>query len=233
MWEVSIIEALNMWQSAISGSWNQVWYSTLLVLPRILGAVLVLAVGLILAFWIKKLVTQGLKLVKFEVLTEKAGLETYLKKADINLNFSQIVATFFEWILVLVFFLAATEVLGLSAISSVIAGVLGYVPNILAAALIFAAGLLVAKLVDGLVRGSVSGIDKDIAKPAGKLARYIVVIVGFFAAISQLQIAQGLISTFFQGLTYTIVLVVGLSVGLGAKDVVSKILSDWYEKIKK
>ena len=53
------------------------------------------------------------------------------------------------------------------------------------------------------------------------------------AAIDQLQIAQGLITTFFQGLTYTIVLVVGLSVGLGAKDLVSKVLGDWYEKIKK
>lgn len=230
---MSNIEAINIWQSAISGSWNQVWYSTLMVLPRLLGAVLVLSVGLILAFWVKKLIVQGLKLVKFETLTAGAGLESYLKKADIKLTFSEIVATFFEWILVIIFFLAATEVLGLTAISSVLAGVLGYVPNILAAALIFAASLIVAKLVDGLVRGAVAGIDRGVAKPSGRLARYVVLIVGFFAAIDQLQIAQGLISTFFQGLTYTIVLVVGLSVGLGAKDLVSKALTDWYEKIKK
>lgn len=231
--EVSIIEAINVWQSALSGSWNQVWYSTLLILPRILGAILVLSIGLILAYWVKRLIVQGLKLVKFESLTKGAGVEGYLRKADIKLTLSEIVATFFEWILVIVFFLAATEVLGLTAISAVLAGILGYVPNILAAALIFAASIVVAKLVDGLVRGAVAGIDREVSKPAGRMARYVILIVGFFAAIDQLQIAQGLISTFFQGLTYTIVLVVGLSVGLGAKDLVSKALTDWYDKIKK
>ena len=231
--EVSIIEAINVWQSALSGSWNQVWYSTLLILPRILGAILVLSVGLILAYWVKRLIVEGLTLIKFDALTKGAGVEGYLKKADINLTLSEIVATFFEWILVIIFFLAATEVLGLTALSTVLAGILGYVPNILAAALIFAASIIVAKLVDGLVRGAVAGIDRDVAKPAGKLARYVILIVGFFASIDQLRIAQGLISTFFQGLTYTIVLVVGLSVGLGAKDLVSKALTDWYDKIKK
>lgn len=230
---MSIIEAINVWQSALSGSWNQVWYSTLLILPRILGAVLVLSIGLILAYWVKRLVIQGLKLVKFDSLTKGAGVEEYLKKADIKLTLSEIIATFFKWILVIVFFLAATEVLGLTAISTVLSGILGYVPNILAAALIFAASIIIAKFVDGLVRGAVAGIDKGVAKPAGRLARYAILIIGFFAAIDQLQIAQGLISTFFQGLTYTIVLVVGLSVGLGAKDLVSKALTDWYDRIKK
>jgi len=204
-----------------------------MVLPRILGAIVVLAVGLILAYWVKKLISQGLRMAKFDKLTRGAGLDGYLEKADIKLSTREILATFFEWVLVLIFFLAATEVLGLSAISSVIAGVLGYVPNIFAAALIFAAGFVIGKLVDGIVKAAVAGIDKDVAKTAGKLARYVVIIVGFFAAMDQLQIAQGLIATFFQGLTYTVVLVVGLSVGLGAKDLVSKALSDWYEKIKK
>lgn len=227
------MEALNVWQSAITGSWSQVWYTTLLVLPKILGAIVVLAVGLILAYWVKRLVMQGLKIVKFDSLTRGSGLDAYLEKAEIKLGTSEIIATFFEWVLMLVFFLAATEVLGLSTISKVVGGVLGYVPNILAAALIFAVAFVVAKLLDGIVRGAVAGIDRDVAKPAGKLARYVVIVTGFFAAIDQLQIAQGLVSTFFQGMTYTVVLVVGLSVGLGGKDLVSKLLSDWYEKVKK
>ena len=57
--------------------------------------------------------------------------------------------------------------------------------------------------------------------------------MAFFAAIDQLQIAQGLIATFYQGLTYTIVLAVGLSVGLGAKDLISRVLNEWYDKIHK
>ena len=133
----------------------------------------------------------------------------------------------------MVFFLAVVDILGLTAVSQVLTRVLGYIPNVFAAALIFTAGFIVAKVADGLVRGALTSVDKDIAKPVGSLARWVILAVSFFAAIDQLQIAQGLIATFFQGLTYTVVLVIGLSVGLGSKDLIAKILNDWYEKISK
>ena len=87
----------------------------------------------------------------------------------------------------------------------------------------------------------VNGVGKTttIAKMAQRLVqggrRPLLVAGDTFraAAIDQLQIARNFIATFFQGLTYTIVLVVGLSGGLGAKDLVAKILNDWYEKIRK
>jgi len=136
-------------------------------------------------------------------------------------------------LIVFVFFLAAIDVLGLSSVSKILTDVLGYIPNIVAAALIFGVGYFVAGIVDGVVRGALASVDHDVAKPVGRAARWLLIVISFFAAVDQLQIARGLISTFFQGLTYTIVLVVGLSVGLGAKDLVSKVLNDWYEKIRK
>jgi len=227
------LEALSTWQSALIGSWSEVWVSFLRVVPKILGAIVVFAVGLILAFWAKRLVVEFLKLVRLEKLTQSAGIDRYLKKADIQKSFVELLGTIAEWIVILVFFLAVVDILGLGAVSRVLAIVLGYIPNILAASLIFAAGYIVAGLVDGLVRGALASVDHDIAKPIGRLARWVLLLIAFFAAVDQLKIAQGLIATFFQGLTYTVVLVVGLSVGLGAKDVVSRILNDWYEKINK
>jgi len=227
------LEALSTWQSALIGSWGQVWLSFLGIIPTILGAIVVFAVGLILAFWVKRLVIEFLKLVRLEKLTKSAGIDSYLRKADINKSFIELLGTIVEWIVILIFFLAVVDILGLNAVSRVLSVVLGYIPNIVAAALIFAAGYIIAGVVEGLVRGALASVDHDVAKPISKLARWVLLIIALFAAVDQLQIAQGLIATFFQGLTYTIVLVVGLSVGLGAKDVVGKILNDWYEKISK
>ena len=221
------------WQQALISSWGQVWTSVLLILPRFLGAIVVFAIGLILAFWVKRLVVQFLKVVRFEKLAQTTGVDKYLKKADIKLSLVDLLGTVFEWIIILVFFLAVVDILGLSVVSTVLAQVLGYVPNVLASALIFAAGYIVGGFVDGLVRGALASVDHDAAKPVGRLARWVIIVVAAFAAIDQLQIARNFIATFFQGLTYTIVLVVGLSVGLGAKDLVAKILNDWYEKIRK
>jgi len=215
-----LLNVFSSWQTALLVSWSEVWTSFVRILPSLLGAVVVFAIGLILAYWVKRLLLQGLRMVQLEKLTGMVGVDRYLAKAEIKLTFVELLGTIVEWIIILVFFLAVVDILGLSAVSMVLAQVLGYIPNVLAAALIFAAGALVS-------------VDHDLARPVGKLARWVILVVTFFAAVDQLQIARGLISTFFQGLTYTVVLIVGLSVGLGAKDLVSRILTDWYEKIRK
>jgi hypothetical protein len=227
------INILSSWQQALLMSWGEVWTSFLGILPSLLGAIVVFAIGLILAYWAKRLVIEGLRVIRFGSLTKSAGIDQYLTKADIKLTFAELLGTIVEWIIILVFFLAVVDILGLSVVSQVLAGVLSYIPNVVAAALIFAAGYIVAGLADTLVRGALASVDHQIARPIGRLARWVIIIVTLFAAIDQLKVAQGLIATFFQGLTYTIVLVVGLSVGLGAKDLVSKVLNDWYEKISK
>ncbi|MGD8744468.1 MAG: hypothetical protein PVJ52_02650 [Candidatus Woesebacteria bacterium] len=220
-------------QSALTASWNQVATSVLSGLPAIFGAIITFIVGLLIAFWAKRLVVEGLRILKLDKLSETTGVEKYLKKADIKLDLVDLLGTLTEWIIILVFFLAVVDILGLSVVSQVVATVLGYIPNVFAAALIFAAGYIVARVADGLVRGALASIDHDLAKPVGKLAHWVIMVVAFFAAVDQLQIARGLITTFFQGLTYTIVLVVGLAVGLGSKDLVSKVLDEWYRKIKR
>ncbi|KKQ37925.1 MAG: Conserved cytoplasmic membrane protein, CmpX protein [Candidatus Woesebacteria bacterium GW2011_GWA1_37_7] len=221
------------WQGALLSSWGRVWASFLSFLPIILGAILIFSVGLVIAYWAKRLAYEMLKAAKSDRLEKYTGLDKFFQKADIKMDLAQLIGLVVEWLIILVFFLAAVDILGLRVVSQVLTKVLSYIPNIFAAVLIFAAGYFVAGIVDGLVRSALASVNHDAAKPLGKFARWLIILITFFTAVDQLQIAQGLIATFFQGLTYTIVLVVGLSVGLGAKDLVSRILNDWYDKLKK
>lgn len=227
------MNAITSWQEALIASWGQVWSAFLGIIPSVLGAVIVFSVGMVLAFWAKRLIVEVLRLVKLEKLSKSLGIDGYLSKAGTKLDLTQIVGGIVEWLIILVFFLTAVDILGLNVVARVLTSFLAYIPNIFAAALIFAAGYFIAGVVEGLVRGALSSVDHEIAKPVGKLSRWVIVVITFFAAVEQLQIARALVATFFQGLTYTIVLVVGLSVGLGAKDLVSRILNDWYDKFKK
>lgn len=227
------MDNLTSWQSVLITSWSEVWTSVLKIIPQVVGSIIVFAIGLIIAYWLRKLVSEVLKFIKLETVSKTLGIEKFLEKNNTKLTLSEILGVFAQWVVILVFFLAGVEILGLGVVSSVLAQVLSYVPNIIAAALIFGAGYFVAGLVENFVRGVFVSVDHDAAKPVGNFSRWLVLVVAFFAAVSQLKIAETLIATFFQGLTYTIVLAVGLSVGLGAKDLVSRILTDWYEKIKK
>ena len=227
------MNSFSVWQGALINSWAGVWSSVLGTLPAIIGAIVVFSIGLVIAYWVKRGVIGLLRALRLESVTKSAGIDNYLDRAEIKLNFIDLVGTIFEWIIVLIFFLAVVDILGLTAVSAVVLSVLGYIPRIVGAALILGAGYVVAKIVDGLVRGAVTSIDKEVAKPLGKLGRWVILLVAAFAAIEQLQVARGLTTVFFQGITYTVVLVVGLAVGLGAKDLVSKVLTDWYEKLRK
>lgn len=227
------MQVLSVWTDALISSWSQVASSFIGAIPNILGAILIFALGLIVAYWVKRGVVEFLKLIKFEKVSGLSGIDKYLAKAEIKLTLGELIGFLFEWLIILVFFLAVVEILGLSVVSQVLLAVLGYIPNLIAAILIVGTGYLVARLVDNLVRGALFSISPESAKPLGKLAKGIIVVIAVFAGIDQLKVAQSLIATFFQGLTYTIVLAIGLAIGLGAKDLVSKVLTDWYEKIRK
>ncbi|MDO8452794.1 MAG: hypothetical protein Q7S79_03525 [bacterium] len=224
---------LQTWQEALLISWSQVVASFASFIPSFVGAIVIFVVGILVATWGRRLIEEVMRAVRLEDLSKSAGFSDYLRRAEIKMTATELVGSLVKWLLLLIFFIAAVDVLKLPVVSSVLAGVLAYVPNVLAAALIFGAGFFVANLVDGLVRGAFASIDHEAARPVGRLARWVVLVVSFFAAVDQLQIAQSLIDTFFQGLTWTLVLVVGLSVGLGSKDLVSKILDDWYKRLHK
>lgn len=222
---------LQVWQEAILSSWTQVWSAFLAFLPNFIGAIVIFAVGVLVAAWGRRIVEEILKAVRLEDLSRSAGFADYLKRADIRLTATELVGAIVKWLLLLVFFIAAVEILGLTVVSIVLTSVLGYVPNVVAAALIFGAGFVIANLADGLVRGAFATVDHEAAKPVGRLARWVVLVVAFFAAVGQLRIAPELVDTFFQGLTWTLVLAFGLSVGLGGKDLVARLLDDWYKRI--
>lgn len=220
------------WQDALIESWVQVWNSFLSILPTIIGAIIIFAIGLVIAYWAKRIVVELLRAAKLERFSKQAGIDKYLEKAEFRFDLIGLIGLFVEWLIILVFFMAVVDVLGLQVVSQVLTDVLGYIPNIVAAALIFAAGYFVAGLVESIVRGALASVDHKAAETIGNLSRWLLLIVAFFAAVDQLQIAQTFIAVFFQGLTYTVVLAVGLSVGLGAKDLVSRVLNDWYDQLK-
>ena len=221
------------WQEALLNAWQPTWLAFTSFLPQFLAALIVFTIGLFLAHWARKLVEGFLKVVHFHDLTKKIGAEAFWKKAEIKLTTTQIIGVLVRWFIILVFFIAAVDLLGLTTVSVVLTGFLAYIPHVVAAALIFAAGFIIANLVEGIIKGALATVDHEAAKPVSQLARWVVLVIALFTAISELKVAQGLVETFFTGLTWTIVLAVGLAVGLGAKDVVAKILDDWYDKLKK
>jgi len=229
----SSLSTISNWQEAVFVAAANIFTQFFNFLPSLLGALLIFVLGLILAKWAKIIIVKVLSAVKLDKISRKIGLEPFLSQADIKLKAEVIIGEIARWLIIIVFFIAGVNVLGLTTVGSVLASVLSYVPNIVSAILILTIGVLLAGLVEGLIKGAVNQIDPKTGRLLSKVASHLVVIVAALAAINELGIAQSLINILFIGIITTLALGIGLAIGLGAKDLVSKMLMDWYNKGKK
>ena len=224
---------LEVWQASLLNAWVQVGPVVLSVIVTVFAAGVIFAISLIAAHWVRRLVVELLKAVQLEQLSQAAGFAGFLRRADIKFSTTDIVGEFVRWVIVLVGFIAAVNVLGLAPVVDVLMQILGYIPSGFAAALIVSAGFFIARLGESLVRGALASVDHEAARPVSRLTYWIIVVLSFFAALSQLKIAEALTEAVFQTLSWATALALGLLVGLGGKELLSKILVDWYDKIRK
>jgi len=221
------------WQEAFLLALSETLTNVLSYIPTILAALIVFFIGLILAKWTKILIVKILKTISLSNLVKKSGLEPFLKKAEIEVKVEEMVGGLAKWLIILIFFITTVNLLGLSTVSLVLNSILGYIPRVISAVLILTVGVLLAGLVERLVKGALGQIDLRTSRLLAKIASYLMVIFASLAAINELQVAQTLVNTLFIGFIAMLALGIGLAIGLGAKEVVAKILNDWYENFKR
>jgi len=202
-------------------------------LPNLLGAVLVFVLGILIGNWVRTLTIKTLQMIKFESMIEDSRVKAFLLKAEITQKIEEVLGSVLKWLIVLTFFVAATRIIGLATVSDLLVGVLSYIPSVLSAVIVLSIGVLLAGLVEGLVKGALASVDLKTARLMGKIASYTVVTVAILAAFSELKIASSFINIIFIGFVSMLALGFGLAIGLGAKDVVGIILTDWYKDLKK
>lgn len=227
------MNVLVSWQQALVNSWDQIWSISLKAFSTILGAIIIFCAGLVIAFNIKKLLVEVSKRSGLDKLFKKSGINDFLLKLEIKSGLSDLISEIFQWLIVIVFFLAVIDILGLDVVLRSSMGILTYVPNVISAVLSLAVGYFMARFIEKTIQAVLISLDHKLAKFLGKLSRIVIIVVSIILAVGQLPISRELVAIFYQGLTYTIVLVVGLSLGLGIRDLISRILNDWYDGFKK
>lgn len=220
------------WQSALYSVWVSTITSIFNLFPNILGALVIATLGVVIGNWVKSLTIKSLQMIRFETIIKDSKFKAFLIKAEVTDKVEDVIGTVLKWLIVLTFFIAATNILGLSTVSNVLVGVLGYVPNIISAVIVMAIGVLLAGIIEGVVKGALASVDLKTSRLMGKIASYTVVTITTLAAFSELKIASAFINILFIGFVSMLALGFGLAIGLGAKDVIGQILSDWYKDLK-
>jgi mechanosensitive ion channel-like protein len=195
-------------------------------LPQLLAALAILIVGYIVAKVLGRLVARVLNRVGFDrVLHGSPGgstIERVLSRP------SDLLGTFTFWAVFLAAIGIAVDVLGIAALSNAVAAVWAYLPNVLAAVLIFIVAGAIAAAISTLARRTMG--DTALGRIVGTAAPILVMTIATFMILDQLKIAPEIVTITYAGLVGAIALGSALAFGLGGRDVAHRMLEQAYEK---
>lgn len=200
--------------------------------PNLLGATIVLIVGWIVARFLRGLSIRMLQVVQLEPFAEKVGLSDTLKKFGADITPVELIAEIVKWAAFLVFVTPAAEILGLTQLTVIINQVLSYIPNVIVAVLIVMFGVIFSDLTAQFVQGTARAMGANVASALSVLTKYAIVTFAFLAALTQLGIAEQLISTLFTGFVAMLTIAGGLAFGLGGKDLAAELLEGLKNSLK-
>src|SRR3989338_1481548 len=213
------------WTSIVAGSLQNLWVGFIGAIGRIIGALIVLLIGLVVAAGLGALIERLVTIVKLDKVLSNLGLQEHFSRAGISLNSGKFFGKIVYWFFVIVFLLAASDILGFYSLSTFLKETLLYIPNVIVAVLIMLAAVVIASALKKIVHASVSGAKLHASNFLGSLTWWAVTIFGFFAALSQLGVAVAMINALVTGFVAMLALAGGIAFGLGGKDYASHLVS--------
>jgi Conserved TM helix len=195
-------------------------------LPNLLGCLLLLLVGFIVAK-----IVQGL----VKTLLQKTGVDGRLRSSDAGRQVESIlpgasassgIARVVFWLVFAFFLFTAIAALGVSALTDFMNAVLSYLPSIVVAILIFVVAALVAGAASAAVRRTMG--DTPLGGIVSTAVPALVMVIALFMILNQLRIAEEIVVIAFACTMGALALGLALAFGLGGRGVAERMLEDAY-----
>jgi hypothetical protein len=218
------------WNNLIAEPVRQMLTKILAYLPILLGALVILIVGWLVAKAIRGIINWLLKVVRFDTLADKAGISEVLRKGDLKISAREVVSGIVYWLIIIMVLVMTVDALGLPKASDILASLFAYVPNVIAALLVLVVAMFLASFVSGIVRTAAGNANMPKPDILAGVSRWAIIIFAVTIALEQLGIAPLLVSATFNIILGGIVLALALAFGLGGKDAAAKYIDELRKK---
>jgi len=199
-------------------------------LPKLALAVLVLIAGWLLARVARYAVGRGLRAINFNVLTERAGIDGFLRQGGIQSDTTDIFAVLVYWLVVFVALVVACNGLGLTYITDLLGKVVLFVPKVIVALVILAFGAYFALFVGGTVATYCQNVGLKDGELLGKIAQYAILAFVVLIALDQMSVGGDIVRHSFLILLGGVVLGLALAFGLGGQKWAAQMLERWWPR---
>ena len=200
--------------------------------PNLIGALVLLLIGWLIAKFAHKILKRVLKAIKIDAIGEKLSDIDFIKKSNMKIEVSSIIAKFFYYIILFIFLISATETLGLTIVSEQISDLIAYLPRLLSALIILIMGLLVADFIRGIVKSACDSMGIASSNLISGFIFYFLFITIALSALSQAGIDVEILNSNITLILGGIVLAFALAYGLASRNILASVLTSYYSKSK-
>ncbi|OJF93827.1 mechanosensitive ion channel [Alkalibacterium sp. 20] len=199
---------------------SDVLNTILSAIPNILVAVVLLAVGMVIAKFVGDMLTDLLKGTGFNKYS------SYLNKlSKMNVDLAKLTGQIVAVLIGLFFLVEALSALNLDMLNTIVASIIAYLPNVLFAAIIIGLAFVGGQMLASGIKSATG------SKFAGELVKYILIAFALFMALDQLNFASNIVSLAFLFIIGGLSVAFAISFGLGGRDFARKQLERVDQKI--
>lgn len=209
------------------------WQQLVHFLPTFIAALVVLVAGWLLAKAVAYGVIKGLKLVNFSTLTDRAGIDKFLKHGGIRKTTIDIIGVLIYWLIMLATWLVAFNMLGLTVVSDLVSRLAQFIPHVIVAILILTIGLYFARFISDSVIAYGKNVGMEDAEIMGRLTRYSIMVFVIIIALGQMNIGEAILYPAFLILFGGIVLALALAFGIGGQKWAAGQIEKYFTKGRK
>lgn len=195
-------------------------------LPHVLLAVAILIVGWLIAKAARFAIVRMLRAINFNVVTEKAGIDQFLKQGGGEADTVHFLGLLVYWLALLAALMIAFNSLGLTYVTDLIGRIVLFVPKVMVAVLILAFGAYFSRFVGSAVTAYCKNIGISDAELLGRLALYALMAFVILIALDQLGLGDIIRQTFLI-LVSAIGLALALAFGIGGAKRAGEFLGRW------
>jgi Mechanosensitive ion channel, conserved TM helix len=197
-------------------------------LPNLIGFLVILVVGYLIAKVVRTIVNKGLEKLHVDDTLHRSDAGRFVERVSPGSRPSHLIGAVAFWFIFLFAVSAAVAALKVPALTAFISQVQNFLPNIIAAVLIF----VVAAAIAGAVGALAHKLMGD--TPTGRMVRAVgpglVLAIGAFMVLNQLHIAPAIVTITYAAIMALLVLAGGLAFGLGGRDVAADMLREAYDR---
>ncbi len=197
-------------------------------IPNLINGLIILIIGYLISRIVGWILSTVLRRLRFDPLVERTGITGSLRGLGIRTPLSQLLGQTIFTLLLLSFLITSTRLMGLEAVAILLQQLLTFLPNIIAAVVIFLVGGIVAQFAGSIVTATATASGMSNATRVGRAVQYLISLFVGVLALGQLGVDTAILVTAITIMIAAFGLALGLSLGLGARSLVTHILSGYY-----